>query len=136
MIAFRIFHLARRSARRSAGQKTGRRALGLTLFTLASLSIPAICFGQSPKLALDLCQLDPSAHVTVIIQLAPGSDASHQRVIHLGGGVIQAHPPLINAHLVTLAAYALQGLANNPNVVYFELTAAHVVPIEGVEARC
>ena len=80
--------------------------------------------------------MDTSAHVTVIIQLAPGSDASHQGVIHLGGGVIQAHPPLIKRHLVTLAAYALQGLANNPNVVYLELTAAHVAPIERVEARC
>jgi hypothetical protein len=136
MIAFHIYHLARRGDRRSPGQKAGRRALGLTLFTLAWLSIPAICFGQSPKLAPDLCQLDPSAHVTLIIQFAPGSDASRQGVIDQGGAAIQAHPPLINAHLVTLAAYALQGLANNPNVVYLELTAAHVAPIERVEARC
>jgi hypothetical protein len=86
----------------TAFRKRGKLALIL-------LSISAICFGQSAKLAPDFAPADSAQTVTAIVQFSPSSAGSEDRIIRQGGGMIQEQLPLIHAALVIMRAGALAG---------------------------
>jgi serine protease AprX len=87
---------------------------GLALLLL----VPFASYGQSSKIAPDLAAADPHSVVTVIVQFAGPADDSQEATIRRLGGTPQAELPLIEGKLVSIPANALNGLANNPNVVY------------------
>src|SRR5712691_10678141 len=95
--------------------------LRLRCAVFALLCLPLACNGGSPKIAPDLNGIDPHSVASVIVQFATPPDRAQQERVNQVGGVEQAELPLIQGVLLSIPARALNGLANDPNVVYISL---------------
>ena len=92
-----------------------KKQLAVTL----TLSIAA-CWAAPPqhkKLAPDLANVDSLSNVRVIVQWNRDPESEHQKVFDRGGSLHSSHHS-IKAGTYTLPAYALQDLANDPDVKY------------------
>ncbi len=84
-----------------------------------ALSVLA-CWAAPPehkKLAPDFAKLDSLSNVRVIVQWNHDPETEHQKVFNRGGFLHATHHS-IKAGTYTLPAYALQELANDPDVKY------------------
>ena len=88
----------------------------LIKFTL--LLTPLLCFGVSPKIAPDLVGVPPQTTVTVIIRFSSPLDSAGKQKLKNQGGMLKAELSLIHAAAYTLPAAALNGIANDPQVIY------------------
>src|SRR4051812_42294667 len=89
------------------------RAIRTVLFFL-----PVLCNAKSPKIAQDLANVNANSKVDVIVQFKTPPDNQQRARVNQLGGTVQADLGLINGMLISVPANALEGLANNPNVVY------------------
>ena len=88
----------------------------LTAFAL--LLTPPLCFGVSPKIAPDLAGVSPQTTVTVIIRFSSPLDNAVKQKLKDRGGNLKAELNLIHAASYTFPAAALQGIADDPQVIY------------------
>src|SRR5207249_3200790 len=102
---------------------SGLRFLVLALATgLLLASAPGLTVGQekkssgTSKIAKDLVGKHHNTTVDVIVRFRPGK-ASHA-AIHAKGGSVKDDLPIVDAVLASLSANALEGLANDPNVIF------------------
>src|SRR5437773_1164917 len=103
--------------------RSGLRFLVLTLATgLRLASAPGLSVGQGKKSsgtstsAKDLAGKHHNTAVDVIVQFRPGK-ASHT-AIHARGGSVKDDLPVVDAVLTSLPVNALEGLANDLNVIF------------------
>src|SRR2546430_16475872 len=103
--------------------RSGLRFLVLALSTgLVLASAPGLSVGQgkkssgTSKIAKDLAGKHHNTTVDVIVQFRPGK-ASHA-AIHARGGSVKDDLPIVDGVLASLSVQALEGLANDPNVVF------------------
>src|SRR6476646_12100839 len=88
----------------------------LIKFTL--LLTPLLCFGVSPKIAPDLAGVPPQTSVTVIIRFSSPLDNPGKQKLKNQGATLKADLGLIRSAVYTVTAAALNGIANDPQVVY------------------
>src|SRR5438093_1250432 len=103
--------------------RSGLRFLVLALATgLLLASAPGLSVGQgkkssgTSKIAKDLADNHQDTKVDVIVQFRPGK-ASHA-AIHARGGSVKDDLPIIDGVLASLPVKALEGLADDPNVIF------------------
>src|SRR6516165_7059134 len=85
----------------------------------AALFLPLICLGDPSKIASDLAKADPHSVVNVIVQFkTPPSSQDIQAVNQLGGNARKADLGFIKGAAFSVPATALNGLSDNPNVLY------------------
>ena len=103
--------------------RSGLRFLVLALATgLLLASAPGLSVGQgkkssgTSKIAKDLAGKHHNTTVDVIVQFRPGK-ASHA-AIHARGGSVKDDLPIVDGVLASLPVQALEGLANDPNIVF------------------
>src|SRR3982750_3665971 len=94
------------------------RLLGQAVLSVALVFLPHPCFAKSPKIAPDLRDVNPHTNVDVIVQFKAPPDGEQDAGVTRLGGVRRAELKLIHGALYSIPAAALDGLANNPNVVY------------------
>src|SRR5437870_570843 len=103
--------------------RSGLRFLALALATgLLLASAPARSVGQekkssgNAKSAKDLARKHDNTTVDVIVQFRPGQ-ASHKPIDAIGGHV-KDDLPIVDGVLASIPVEALEGLENNPNVIF------------------
>src|SRR5213594_1794244 len=103
--------------------RSGLRFLVLALATgLLLASAPGSSVGQvkkpsgTSKIAADLAAKTSNTTVDVIVRFRPGK-ASHA-AIHSHGGSVKDDLPVVDGVLASLPGKAIEGLANDPNVIF------------------
>jgi serine protease AprX len=100
-------------ARKSKGRIMRNLLKAAVLLLTASFA-----FARNPKLGRDLDGIDPNSNVDVIIQFQHFPTEAHHQMVRDHGGALKAPFRSIKGAVYTVPASALEGLANNPEVVY------------------
>jgi serine protease AprX len=109
---------------RLRGRATPARLLALVLFIFLPFSLAVggngNGAGSNPKIAKDLHGLNSGStkKVDVIIQFNHVPTAADHQNVRANGGVFKKDLHVVKGALYTVPVNALQGLANNPNIVY------------------
>ena len=82
----------------------------------ALLATGSLCFGQNPKIALDLKHAEGTVDVIVQFKTAPTS--RHHDKVKQKGGSLQVDLSSIKAGHYSIPANAIEDLANDPEVAY------------------
>ncbi len=114
----------RATSARLRGRATFARLLALVLFLFLPFSLAfgnnGNGAGSNPKIAEDLHGLNSGSKrkVDVIIQFNRVPTAADHENVRANGGVFKKDLHVVKGALYTVPVNALQGLANNPNIVY------------------
>src|SRR5260370_18951884 len=91
----------------------------ISILVAAALGISGVFAGPPPsKLSKDLQTLGPNDVVDVIIQFTTVPTSAHYNKVHAQGGIDKAQLHFIKAAAFTLPAYALNALAQDPDVTF------------------